>query len=138
VDNRLKRAAELEAEAALLREEYKNNPPVAVRTPYLIEDDPGRFRVGSKDEPQIGDYPYSGPCAHVYGDENWVYVETDSYEGCAMINREALPMLIEALTRLEAHLNATSDESRAISSGFARENDTAMECTQRREPPIQR
>ena len=40
----------------------------------------------------------------MYGDSDWVHVCTDVYEGHAMINREALPLLIEALQRLEAHI----------------------------------
>lgn len=104
MDERLARASELEAEAERLRQDAADNPPAVVRTPYLIEDKPGEYRVGSKDVPQVGDYPYNGPCAHVYADGSFAYVVTDDYEGVAMINREALPLLIEALQRLEAHL----------------------------------
>jgi uncharacterized protein (UPF0335 family) len=111
VDDRLKRAEELEAEAAALRKDVKENPPEVKRVAFLIEDAPGEYRVGARDEPQVGDYPYSGPCAQVSGDETWVYVCTDDYEGNAMINREALPQLIEALQRLEDHLR--SDRSGA-------------------------
>jgi hypothetical protein len=108
IDERLKRAAELEAEAEALRKEAEENPPEVHRVPYLIEDEPGKYRVGAKDEPEVGDYPYHGPCAQIYGDEAWVYVNTDDYEGVAMINREALPQLIEALQRLEAHLKSNN------------------------------
>jgi hypothetical protein len=110
MDERLERAASLEAEAAALRVSYKINPPVAVRTPYLIEDGPGKFRVGASDEPQVGDYPYNGPCAEVYGDDSWVCIVTDNYEGHAMLNREALPRLIEALTKLEKHLSENAKD----------------------------
>lgn len=105
-DERLKRAEELEAEAQKLRKDYEENPPKAVRTAYLKEHEPGNYQVGCRDEPQVGSYPYNGPSANIYGDENFVHVNTCDYEGNAMINREALPKLIEALQRLEAHLKS--------------------------------
>jgi hypothetical protein len=110
VDERLKRAAELQSEAEALRKDVEDNPPQVKRVTYLIEDGPGVYRVGAKDEPEVGDYPYHGPCAHVWADESFFYVSTDDYEGTAMINREALPQLIEALQRLQAHLNQTAQD----------------------------
>lgn len=105
MDPRLARAQELEAEAERLRDEAANDPPATVRTPYLIERAPGDYLVGARDEPQVGEYPYNGPCAQVYAGDGFVYVITDDHEGVAMINREALPKLIEALQRLQVHLH---------------------------------
>jgi peptidoglycan/xylan/chitin deacetylase (PgdA/CDA1 family) len=110
MDERMRRADELEAEAERLRQDVADNPPHVVRTPYLIEDKPGEYRVGSKDEPQFGDYPYNGPCASIYADDGFAYVVTDEHEGVAMINREALPQLIEALQRLQTHLQKSTPE----------------------------
>lgn len=103
-DERLKRASELEAEAERLRESFKNNPPVTHRVAYMIEDAPGQYRVGCKDDPQVGNFPYNGPCAHIYSDKSFVYVCTDDYEGNAMVNIEALGPLIEALSKLREHI----------------------------------
>jgi hypothetical protein len=106
MDERLTRAAALEAEAERLREDYADNPPTVVCQPYLIEDNPGEYRVGAK----VGDYPYNGPCASVYADGSFVYVNTDDYEGLAMLNLEALPQLIEALQRLSVHLQTSGSQ----------------------------
>jgi hypothetical protein len=77
---------------------------------HLIEDRPGEFRVWSEEAERKGpELPYVGPVARVHGDNNWVYVITDDYEGVAMINRETLPKLIEALQRLETHLSQPSN-----------------------------
>ena len=103
-DDRLLKAEKLEQEARLLRADYKSNPPEVVRTPYLIKNSPGDYSVGCRDEPQTGDHPYIGPCANVCGNADWVHICTDNLEGNAMIDRQALPLLIEALQALEAHL----------------------------------
>lgn len=117
IDDRLARADALEAEAAALRKEARENPPEVRRVPYLIEDRPGEYRVGCKDEPEVGGYPYVGPCASVYADKSFVYISTDPYDGTAMINLEALPLLIESLRKLEAHIKS-SDAPLAVISGI--------------------
>lgn len=106
-DDRLKRAAELEAEAAKLRADYETNPPEVQRITYLIENEPGNYSVGCRAEPQIGPYPYRGPCANVYAKDGRFYVNTDDYEGNAMLNIETLPKLIEALQKLQAHIETS-------------------------------
>lgn len=74
---------------------------------HLVEDKPGEFRVWFE-EPRAEPYgKYIGPVASVYGDQTWVHVCTDDYEGNAMINRQALPSLIKALQRVERHLAKT-------------------------------
>lgn len=106
MDERLKRAEELEEEAERLRQDAKVNPPKVERITYLIETAPGEYSVGCRDEPQVGDYPYNGPCARVEASMDWLFICTDNYEGNAMLNIEALPKLIEALQRLETHLKS--------------------------------
>jgi hypothetical protein len=81
------------------------------RSALLVEDKPGEYRVWAEDAEF---HPgarcrYVGPVAHVNGNSEWVYVTTDDYEGVAMINRETLPKLIEALQRLEKHLIETAN-----------------------------
>jgi len=72
--------------------------------PFLTENTEGSFLVGTKD----GDY--TGPVAQIYYDKQWLFVETDPYEGQAMLHIEALPKLIEALQKiseiLESHTTA--------------------------------
>jgi hypothetical protein len=66
------------------------------RVGFIRPRDGGGFLVGAQDEST----DYSGPVAEVYGDQTWVFVITDAYEGVAMLNREALPQLIEALQQI--------------------------------------
>lgn len=75
---------------------------------HIKEDKPGHFRIWSESAETRPDR-YVGPVADVYGDQEWVCVVTDKYEGYAMVNRTTLPKLIEALTRLEAHLTACAN-----------------------------
>ncbi len=79
-------------------------------TPFLLEDEPGKYRVWVEGERKGPERQYIGPVAEIEAsaDRSWVYVTTDRYEGHAMINREALPKLIEALQRLEKHLTETA------------------------------
>lgn len=43
---------------------------------------------------------YSGPVAEVWADNDWLWIVTDSHEGVAMMNIEALPFLRRALARI--------------------------------------
>ena len=69
-------------------------------TPFLIEDQPGQYRVGTKIEGPFGEDPYSGPVVLVYAENSYLHVCSDDYEGRARVFIEALPMMIEALQKL--------------------------------------
>ncbi len=111
IDARMAELERLTAEAAALakqieaaKADLKQNPPEVIRVSRLFEDAPGEYRVWTEDSPQIGEYPYRGPVAHVFARDEFFYVQTDECEGTAMINVTSLPDLIEALTRLQRHL----------------------------------
>lgn len=57
------------------------------------------FLVGATD----GDY--RGPVAEVSADATWLHICTDSYEGHAMLNIEALPYLQRALREIAKRRN---------------------------------
>ena len=58
----------------------------------------GNYFVGAKDT----ESEYIGPTAQVYSDyKTWFSVDTDSYEGCAMMHIETLPVLLKALKLLQ-------------------------------------
>lgn len=59
---------------------------------------PDEWLIGAKD----GDY--AGPAARVYYDENWLHINTDDYEGNAMLNIEALPALRRALAQISKEI----------------------------------
>lgn len=100
--DKVKRTEELEAEAKRLRDEAALDSIVPVRTPYLVEKKDGTFQVGVRDEPQVGEWPYNGPCADISADKDWLSIMTDEYHGHVKLNVAALPFLIEALQRLLA------------------------------------
>lgn len=56
--------------------------------------------VGAEDK----ECDYSGPVAEVYAKDRWLFIVTDSYEGCAMLNLEALPYLRRALAVVEKRM----------------------------------
>ena len=56
----------------------------------------GSFQVGARDKER----DYDGPVADVYIRDSWLFIVTDEYEGCAMLNVEALPYLRRALSKL--------------------------------------
>jgi hypothetical protein len=62
------------------------------------------FCVWSEDmnEPERG--RYIGPKADVYIRDGWLFVQTDRYEGSAMMNAETLPALRKALAKLARRL----------------------------------
>ena len=78
--------------------------PDTGRIPYLIEDEPGQYRVGTKIEVPFREDPYIGPCAHVYVDYDYLHISSDDYDGHATIRIEALPMMIEALQKLQTFM----------------------------------
>lgn len=54
---------------------------------------------------------YTGPVADVTAERGWLYVNTDDYEGCAMLNIEALPKLISALRKLQKDIRAPQGDA---------------------------
>lgn len=62
---------------------------------YLEVRDDGVQLVGARE-----DDDYMGPAARVSHDDTWLHVTTDDYEGAAMLNIEALPYLILALSNI--------------------------------------
>lgn len=64
------------------------------------------YLVGAEDK----ETNYSGPVARVSADKNWLVIETDAYEGHAMLNVEALPALIRALRQLQSERTAREQE----------------------------
>lgn len=69
----------------------------------FIEADADGFRVGARNP----DSDYVGPVARVSFDDQWLHIITDDYEGAAMLNIEALPMLRRALARIAKQIDAT-------------------------------
>ena len=65
-----------------------------------LREKDGVFLVWAEDMSQPKEERYKGPEAEVYIDGHWLYVSTDTYEGTAMINKEALPALRRALAKL--------------------------------------
>jgi len=81
---------------------------------YIRESD-GTIMVGAERKPDKsvdGDTGYSGPCARITFDRDWLYICTDDYEGNAMLNIEALPNLRRALARVAKRVSALSDPTR--------------------------
>lgn len=74
-----------------------------MRQGYITKTDAG-YLVGAKDDA----HQYKGPVAEITADSTWLYVSTDPYEGTAMLNIEALPFLIEALTKIAAGRDSPS------------------------------
>ena len=62
---------------------------------YLKRTEKGSIVVGAN-----GDGGYVGPRAQIDHDDAWLHIVTDSYEGHAMLNIEALPQLRRALTMI--------------------------------------
>lgn len=72
-----------------------------ILTPFLEERD-SDILVGARNEAT----DYIGPYARIYIDRGWLMIVTDDHEGAAMLNVEALPLVIEALQKLQAKLDA--------------------------------
>jgi hypothetical protein len=68
----------------------------------FLRKDGDHYLVGAQDK----DKDYSGPVADVYRDKHWLFIVTDSYEGTAMLNIEALPALLMALNEISKNLKA--------------------------------
>jgi hypothetical protein len=70
----------------------------------FIRGEPGQkqFGVGCHDKAT----DYHGPFAFITFDKDWLWISTDDYEGTAMLNIEALPMLRRALAYV-AHYQRT-------------------------------
>jgi hypothetical protein len=71
-----------------------------VRT-EIVENGPLEFRVSAFYEDQ------GGTSANVIADSDWIKIITDDYEGCAMLHIEALPLLIESLSKIQHRLGLT-------------------------------
>ena len=82
---------------------------VSEKTAYIRDDGKGGFLVGTSKKPDDR-HPdgYEGPVARVSFDKTWLYVNTDDYEGHAMMNIETLPMLRRALAKIAKRIKEQS------------------------------
>lgn len=69
------------------------------------------------------DHPYHGPVASVTYDETWLTIETDDYEGSAMLNIEALPYLRRALAEISRDIRAKRKDKPLADRGSARRSE---------------
>jgi hypothetical protein len=74
-------------------------------TKGFIREKDGTFYVGAEDLTDKAN-PYRGPVAEVAHDDTWLTIETDAYEGHAMLNIEALPYLRKALAKISRKIKA--------------------------------
>lgn len=57
----------------------------------------GKVYVGAEDNEK----KYSGPCAEVYREDDWIRVVADKYDNALMLNIETVPFLIKALQKIQ-------------------------------------
>jgi len=78
-----------------------------LHTKGFIREKDGAFYVGAEDMSDK-ERPYRGPVAEVTYDDTWLVIETDAYEGHAMLNIEALPHLRAVLTKISRKIKAAN------------------------------